>query len=158
MAEHFHLDSLDKRILSMLTADARKPFLEVARQCNVSGAAIHQRVQKMVDEGVIKGSQFMLDPRGLGYHTCAFVGIQVNLTKSTTHQEVFRQITEIPEIVECHHITGKYSLLVKIYTRSNEHLKQILVEKIQSILEITSTETFISLEEGFDRQIPIESK
>ncbi len=157
MANHFHLDSLDKRILKILMKNARIPFLEVARQCGVSGAAIHQRVQKMIDEGVIAGSQFIVNPKMANYLTCAFVGIQVNLTKETTHQEVFRQISEIPEIVECHHITGKYSLLVKIYTKNNEHLKRILVEKIQSILEITSTETFISLEEGFTRQLPVEN-
>jgi Lrp/AsnC family transcriptional regulator for asnA, asnC and gidA len=158
MRDHFHLDSLDKRILTILTSDARIPFLEVGRRCNVSGAAIHQRVSKMIDEKVIKGSQFMLSPKGVGFMTCAFVGIQVNLTSSTTHQEVYKKISEIPEIVECHHITGKYSLLVKIYARDNEHLKKILVEKIQSILEITSTETFISLEKGFERQIPVESE
>ena len=157
MSERFHLDSLDKRILNILMLDARVPFLEVARQCGVSGAAIHQRVQKMVEENVISGSQFIINPKGTNYHTCAFVGIQVNLTHSTTHQEVFQRIIEIPEIVECHHITGKYSLLLKIFTRSNEHLKQILVEKVQSIPEVTATETFISLEEGFSRQILIES-
>lgn len=158
MREHFHLDSLDKRILTILTTDARIPFLEVGRRCNVSGAAIHQRVSKMIDEKIIRGSQFMLSPKGVGFLTCAFVGIQVNLTTSTTHQEVFKKISGIQEIVECHHITGKYSLLVKIYARDNEHLKKILVEKIQSILEITSTETFISLEKGFERQIPVESE
>ena len=156
MAINFHLDSLDKRILSILTTNARVPFLEVARQSGVSGAAIHQRVQKMIEEGVIKGSEFILDYKGLGYNTCAFVGIQVNLIQETTHNEVFRKISEIPEIIECHHITGKYSLLVKILTKSNEHLKQILVEKVQTIREITSTETFISLEEGFTRQLPVE--
>ncbi len=156
MASNLQLDSLDKRILTILTADARIPFLEVARQCNVSGAAIHQRVQKMLEDGVITGSQFKLDVKRLGYLTCAFVGIQVNLTKATTHQEVFQKISEIPEIIECHHITGKYSLLVKILSHNNEHLKKILVEKIQYILEITGTETFISLEEGFDRQLPVE--
>ncbi|MCF8378242.1 MAG: Lrp/AsnC ligand binding domain-containing protein [Bacteroidales bacterium] len=156
MATHFHLDSLDKRILTILMANARMPFLEVARQCGVSGAAIHQRVQKMVDEKAISGSQFTMNPSGIGFLTCAFVGIQVNLTKDTTHEEVFQKIKEIPEIVECHHITGKYSLLLKIYTRNNEHLKQILVEKIQSIREIISTETLISLEEGFTRQLPVE--
>jgi len=110
----------------------------------------------MIEEGVISGSQFIVNPKGIGYHTCAFVGIQVNLVRETTHQEVFQKISEIPEIVECHHITGKYSLLVKIFTQSNEHLKKILVEKIQSVREITSTETFISLEEGFIRQLPVE--
>jgi Lrp/AsnC family transcriptional regulator for asnA, asnC and gidA len=135
--------------------NSRTPFLEVARKCGVSGAAIHQRIQKMMDEQVISGSSLILNPKKVGYLTCAFVGIQVNLTHETTHQEVFNKIMEIPEIVECHHITGKYSLLVKIFTKNNEHLKQILVEKIQSILEITSTETFISLEQGFHRQLPV---
>ncbi len=156
MANNFHLDSLDKRILNILMANAREPFLEVARQTGVSGAAIHQRVQKMVDEGIITGSQFNLDPKKISFNTCAFIGIQVNLTHEKTHEEVFQRIKEIPEVVECHHITGKYSLLLKIYTRNNEHLKKILVEKVQSILEITNTETFISLEEGFHRQLPVE--
>ncbi len=156
MANNFHIDSLDKRILNILMANAREPFLEVARQTGVSGAAIHQRVQKMVDEGVISGSQFNLDPKNISFNTCAFIGIQVNLTHEKTHEEVFQRIKEIPEVVECHHITGKYSLLLKIYTRNNEHLKKILVEKVQSILEITNTETFISLEEGFHRQLPVE--
>ncbi len=152
----FKLDSLDKRILSLLTKDARMPYLEVARQCRVTGAAIHQRVQKMQDAGVIAGSQVNLVNKAMGYSSCAFIGIQVNLTATSTHEEVFRKIEQIPEIVECHHITGKYSLLVKILARNNEHLKMIIIEKIQSIPEIVATETFISLEEGFVRQLPVE--
>ena len=153
---NFHIDSLDKRILSLLTKDARMPFLEVARKCKVSGAAIHQRVQKMMEAGVISGSQVNVSHKGMGFNTCAFIGIKVNLTATSTHDEVFRKISQIPEIVECHHITGSYSLLLKIITRNNEHLKKIIVEKIQSIPEIVSTETFISLEEGFVRQLPVE--
>jgi Lrp/AsnC family transcriptional regulator for asnA, asnC and gidA len=151
----FHLDSLDKRILALLMEDARIPFVEVARRCRVSGAAIHQRVQKMTEEGVIAGSRFQLDPKGLGLMTCAFIGIQVNLVSTTTHDEVFERIKKIPEIVECHHISGKYSLLVKLYTKNNEHLKKVIVEQIQSIPEITFTETFISLEAGFERGLPV---
>lgn len=151
----FHLDSLDKRILALLMEDARIPFVEVARRCRVSGAAIHQRVQKMAEEGVIAGSRFQLDPKGLGLMTCAFIGIQVNLVSTTTHDEVFERIKKIPEIVECHHISGKYSLLVKLYTKNNEHLKKVIVEQIQSIPEITFTETFISLEAGFERGLPV---
>lgn len=149
------LDSLDRKILKILSKDARTPFLEIARECNVSGAAIHQRIQKMKDSGIITGSQFNVSPKNVGYLTCAFIGLQVNLTSTRTHQEVFNKIMKIPEIVECHHVTGKYSLLAKIYTYNNEHLKQIIVEKIQSIVEITATETIISLEEGFTRQLPI---
>jgi len=152
----FKLDSLDKRILHFLSKDARLPFLEISRKCKVSGAAIHQRINRMMEAGVITGSMFNIDPKGLGYVTCAFIGLQVNLTTTSTHDDVFNRIKQIPEIVECHHITGKYSLLVKIYAKSNEHLKKIIVSKIQSIIEITSTETFLSLEEGFTRHLPIE--
>ncbi|GAB1403503.1 MAG: Lrp/AsnC ligand binding domain-containing protein [Lentimicrobiaceae bacterium] len=150
---NFHIDSLDKKIINLLNANARLPFMEIARRCKVSGAAIHQRVDKMEEAGVIAGSSLRLNPKGLGYHTCAFIGLQVNLTATSTHEEVFNKIKKIPEIVECHHISGKYSLLLKIYTRNNEHLKQIIVGQIQSIPEITFTETFISLETGFEREL-----
>ncbi|NVO20665.1 MAG: Lrp/AsnC ligand binding domain-containing protein [Bacteroidetes bacterium] len=153
-----NIDALDRKILEFLMKDARMPYLEIARRCKLSGAAIHQRIQKLKESGSISGSQVMLNPKGMGYMTCAFIGIQVNLTSTSTHDEVFKKIRQIPEIVECHHISGKYSLLIKIYTHNNEHLKKIIVEQIQSIPEISFTETFISLEEGFDRQLPVRFK
>jgi Lrp/AsnC family transcriptional regulator for asnA, asnC and gidA len=155
MDKGFQIDSTDKKILEILSANARMPFLEVARVCGISGAAVHQRVQKLMDAGILDGSQFCLNPKGLGYYTCAFIGIQVNLMSTSTHEQVFQAIKKIPEIVECHHISGKYSLFLKVFTKNNEHLKKIIVEKIQTIPEVTSTETFISLQEGFVRQLPI---
>jgi Lrp/AsnC family transcriptional regulator for asnA, asnC and gidA len=154
--KNFKLDSLDKKILSFLTKNARMPFVEVAKECHVSGAAIHQRVQQMVASGVIKGSQFNLSPRAMGYNTCAFIGIQLNLITRKSHIEAFNKIMKISEIVECHHVSGKHSLLIKIYTQSNENLKDIIIEQIQTIPEVTFTETFISLQEGFERQVAIE--
>jgi Lrp/AsnC family transcriptional regulator, regulator for asnA, asnC and gidA len=150
-----NIDALDRRILDFLLRDARIPFLEIARRCKVSGAAIHQRIQKLKESKVISGTQVVISPQGMGYMTCAFIGVQVNLTSTSTHEEVYDKIRRIPEITECHHISGKYSLLVKIYTKNNEHLKKIIVEQIQSIPEISFTETFISLEEGFHRQLPV---
>ncbi|WP_288177194.1 Lrp/AsnC family transcriptional regulator, partial [Prevotella sp. CAG:592] len=67
---HHNLDSLDKKILKLIAEDARMPFLEVARVCNVSGAAIHQRIQKLSNQGVLKGSKFNIDPEKIGYETC----------------------------------------------------------------------------------------
>lgn len=156
MQNDFHLDGLDRKILGFLTGNARLPFMEVARKCKVSGAAIHQRVKAMADAGIFSGSQYTLEPKALGYETCAFIGIQVHLLTTRSHQEVFNKISRIPEIVECHHISGKYSLLIKVYAKDNEHLKNLIIEKIQSIPEVTFTETFISLQEGFIRQIPVE--
>ncbi|MEA3504612.1 MAG: Lrp/AsnC ligand binding domain-containing protein [Bacteroidota bacterium] len=150
------LSDLDRKILKILTKNARTPFVEVAKQCDVSGAAVHQRVRNMFASGLLSGSQYNVSPKKLGYHTCAYIGIQVNLISTRTHDEVFEKIMKIPGVVECHHISGKYSLMIKVYARDNEGLKNIIVSEIQIIPEITATETFISLEEGFSRQLPIE--
>ncbi len=154
---NLQLDHTDRKMLAMLMNDARISYLEISRACGISGPAVHQRMNRLKDAALFSGSQLLLNPKGMGYMTCAFIGIQVNLTSNSTHEEVFERIRQIPEIVECHHISGKYSLLVKVFTRNNEHLKQIIVEKIQSIPEITYTESFISLELGFERQIPVEN-
>ena len=153
--KNFKIDETDRRILQILIKDARTPITLIARKLKVTGAAIHQRIKRLTDAGVVTGSQFCLSSSGLGYQSLAFVGIQVNLTTDKTHHQVFARILDIPEVVECHSITGKYSYMLKIYAKSNEHLRKILVEKIQSIMEVTSTATFLSLEEGFNRPLPI---
>lgn len=148
------IDALDRKILKMIAGNARIPFLEVARACGVSGAAIHQRVQKMMSDGVIRGSEFVLTPTKVGYQTCAFIG--VFLKEAGSFNEVVAEMNKIPEIVECHYTTGKYAIFIKLYARSNEHMKFILSECIQKIPGIASTETIISLEETFKRQLIIE--
>jgi len=153
MEEQIHIDSLDKKILSIIQGNARIPFLEVARECGVSGAAIHQRVQKLMRLGVITGSEFVVDPKKLGFNTCAYIGIY--LEKAGLYKEVVAQLKDIPEIVQCDYTTGNYSIFVKVYTRDNLHLKEILADKIQSIRGVARTETFICLEESFVRQLPV---
>jgi len=153
MEELFHLDKLDRQILSMISKDARVPFLEIARKCNVSGAAIHQRIHRLNRMGVLTGSKFTINPKKVGLRTCAYMGIF--LDKASLYKDVLGELQKIPEITQCHYTTGNYSVFIKIYTRDNEHLKTILTEKIQSIPGISRTETFISLEEGFNRSIPI---
>ncbi|HOK97872.1 MAG: Lrp/AsnC ligand binding domain-containing protein [Bacteroidales bacterium] len=153
MEEQIQIDSLDKKILSIIQGNARIPFLEVARECGVSGAAIHQRVQRLMRLGVITGSEFVVDPKKLGFNTCAYIGIY--LEKAGLYKEVVAQLKDIPEIVQCDYTTGNYSIFVKVYTRDNLHLKEILADKIQSIRGIARTETFICLEESFVRQLPV---
>lgn len=148
------IDALDKKILSLITQNARIPFLEVARACNVSGAAIHQRVQRLINLGVIKGSEFIINPNKVGYMTCAYMGIF--LKSASLFDEVVVAMKAIPQIVECHYTTGKYAIFIKIYAHSNEHMKYILHDKLQAIPGISSTETIISLEESFKRQIPVD--
>lgn len=152
--DHFQIDNLDKKILSIVKNNARTPFLEVGKACDVSGAAVHQRVHKLMKEGVITGSEFILNPKKVGYLTCAYIG--VFLEKASLYSDVAKRMEQIPEVVECHYTTGNYSIFIKIYAKNNEHLRNILTEHLQSIPGIARTETFISLEESFRRQLPVE--
>ncbi len=153
MAQH-QLDQLDKKILQLISQDARIPFLEVARECNVSGAAIHQRIQKLKNTGIIKGSEFIIDTYKVGYQTCAYIGITLNDVKQI--KNVAEEIKKIPEVVECHYATGKYSLFVKIYAKDNRHLLTVIIDRITAINGIAHTETFqISLDEVFRRQLSV---
>jgi Lrp/AsnC family transcriptional regulator for asnA, asnC and gidA len=154
MEEGLQIDSLDKKIIKMITKNARIPYLEVARECNVSGAAIHQRIQKLTRMGIVTGSKFTIEPKKIGYNTCAYMGIF--LEQASLYNDVLQELKKIPEITQCHFTTGNYSVFIKIFAHNNEHLKTILSDKIQLISGIARTETFISLEEGFNRSIPID--
>jgi Lrp/AsnC family transcriptional regulator for asnA, asnC and gidA len=147
------IDELDQKILRLITKNARIPFLEVARECGVSGAAIHQRVQRLLNIGVVSGSEFIVSPEKMGYNTCAFMGIY--LEKASFHKHVVEELSKIPEIIECHYTTGKYAIFVKIMTKTNKHFKRIIDEEFQKIDGIARTETFMSLEVEFERQVPI---
>jgi Lrp/AsnC family transcriptional regulator for asnA, asnC and gidA len=152
MGQH-HLDDLDRKILEMVVNDARIPFLEVARECGVSGAAIHQRVNKLIKLGVIKGSEFILDSAKVGYETAAYMGIY--LKDPNSFPFVVEKLREIPEVVECHYTTGKYDLFIKLYARNNQHLLEIIHSKLQP-LGLSRTETLISFNEAFRRQIKLD--
>jgi Lrp/AsnC family transcriptional regulator for asnA, asnC and gidA len=148
-----NLDQIDLHILDIITKNARVPFKDVASEVGVSRAAVHQRVNRMIEMNVITGSGYHIDPKKVDYKTCTYVG--VFLEKGGFYEDVANQLKEIPEIVECHYTTGQYAIFVKVYARDNEHLKEVLSDKVQRIGGISSTETFISLEETFKRQVPI---
>ncbi len=146
------LDNLDKHILRMIAEDARVPFLEVARACDVSGAAIHQRIQKLTAMGVLQGSQFIINPEKIGYETCAYIGL--NLKNPETFDHVLCELQKIPEVTECHYTTGNFDMFIKIYAKNNHHLLNIIHDKLQP-LGLASSETLISFNTVFDRQLPV---
>ena len=149
---HHQLDELDEKILNMIINNARIPFLEVARVCNVSGAAIHQRIQKLVNLGVIKGSEYIVDHNKVGYETSAYMGLY--LKDPEQFDTVVAALKKIPEVVECYYTTGQYDLFIRLYARNNQHLLEIIHKKLQP-LGLARTETLISFKEAFRRQIPI---
>ena len=148
---NYHIDATDQNILGFLVKNARMPFLEIARECGVSGAAIHQRVKRLEANGVITGSRLLVKPQALGLNICAFVSI--SLSEASKYNEVVASLRQIPEVVECHFVTGKYALLVKLYCFDNDHLMEVLLNTIQKIPFILATDTMIALDEAIDRQV-----
>lgn len=148
------IDNLDRKILTIITKNARIPFKDVATKCNVSRAAIHQRVQRLMDAGVIIGSGYHVNPKTLGYNISTYIGIK--LEKGSLYKLVVPELEKIPEIVECHFTLGPYTLLVRLYAKDDEHLMHLLNNKIQEIPGVVSTETLMSLEERIQREIPID--
>ena len=146
------LDKLDKQILRLIADDARIPFLEVARACNVSGAAIHQRIQKLTSMGILKGSQFIIDPEKIGYETCAYIGL--NLKNPESFDQVVDELRKIPEVVECHFTTRNFDMFIKIYATNNHHLLTIIHDRLQP-LGLARSETLISFHSAINRQLPI---
>jgi Transcriptional regulators len=150
---HHELDELDEKILKLIVDNARIPFLEVARECGVSGAAIHQRIQKLTNLGVIKGSEFIIDAERIGYETCAYVGLF--LSSPSTFDYVVKELEKIPEVVECYYTTGQYDLLVKVFAKNNKDLLRIIHDKLQP-LGLSRTETMMCFKDGFRKRLPID--
>lgn len=147
------IDAIDKKILRFLIQNARMPFLEIARECGISGAAIHQRVKKLDDAGVILGSCLEVDPKSLGFDVCAIIGIRIS--DPSMNIDTLKLLKEVPEITECHFITGGYNILIKLYCTDNDHLMHTIFDKILIIPQISHTETFISLNQAFSRQVDV---
>ena len=148
------LDAIDRKILKYLIKNARMPFLEIARECGISGAAIHQRIRKLDDAGVILGSRLIVDPKMMGFDVCAFVSI--TLKDPQLLQPMVDQLKKVPEIVECHFVTGKGNILAKLYCVDNEHLMRTLFNSILRLQGVATTETTISLQESFQRQVDVD--
>lgn len=148
------IDNLDRRILNIIMRNARIASKDVAMECGVSRAAIHQRIQRLIDTKVITGSGYHVNPKTLGYNTCTYVGVK--LEKGSLYREVVNELVDVPEVVECHFTTGPYSMLIKVYAKDNQHLMELLNDRIQHIPGVTETETLISLEQSLNRQILIQ--
>lgn len=149
-----NIDNLDRRILNIIICNARTPSKDIADDCGVSRAAVHQRINKLTEMKVITGSGYFIDPKKLGYNTCTYVGVK--LQKGSMYREVVQELEHVPEVVECHYTTGPYSMLIKVFARDNQHLMELLNDCIQHIAGVTETETLISLEQSLNR--PIELK
>ena len=128
--------------------------MEISKVVGISGAAVHQRLKKLENSDLIKGSQININTKVLGYKTMAFIGIYLDKA-IINNPEAVKNLKLIPEVIECHYTTGDWSILIKILCKDNEHLMNVLNKSIQDISGVSRTETFISLNQQIDRQIRI---
>lgn len=145
------IDKLDQQILRKLIKDARTPYAEMAKIFGVSAATIHVRVEKMRQAGIIETTKIMVNERKLGFDVCCFIGIILKSAKD--YDKVIAKLNEFEEVVEAYYTTGNYSIFIKVMTHTIEELHSVLAGKIQSIDEIQSTETLISLQNPISREI-----
>lgn len=151
MTEIYQLDELDRGILNALMENARTPYAELAKVFTVSPGTIHVRVEKMKQAGIITGAHITVNPRRLGYDVCCFIGIILKSAKD--YPSALKKLESIEEVVEAYYTTGHYSIFIKIMCRSIDSLQHVLINKIQTIDEIQSTETLISLQNPITRTI-----
>lgn len=142
--ENYQLDDVDRAILKELLKDARKSYQDIAKDLIISGGTVHVRLNKMREAGVIQGSKIIVDFKQLGYEVCAYMGI--NLVSAKDYQSALAALEKFPEVIEAHYTTGQYSMFIKVVAKSTQDLHLFLIEKLQSISQIRSTETLISLD------------
>ncbi|RUO37350.1 transcriptional regulator AsnC [Aliidiomarina shirensis] len=145
------IDNLDKCILNALSENARQSYAEIAKENGVSPATIHVRVEKLRKAGVITGTRLTIDPKKLGYDITCFIGI--TLRQAGDYPSTLKKLEALPEVTEAYYTTGQYSVLIKVLVRNIEDLQKLLIERLQVIDEIQSTETLISLQTPIQRSI-----
>lgn len=153
MSENYQIDNVDRQILNILLQDARTPYLEIARKLIVSGGTIHQRIEKLKEAGIIRGSQINLDLKALGFDVTVFIGVHLKSSKELNH--VINKLKKMPEVLEAHFTTGNYALLLKISTKSTVDFHKFLVEKLQPIEQVQATESFLSLDQPIKRKLSL---
>ena len=151
MPENYRIDNLDQAILTALMENARIPYAELAKQLLVSPGTIHVRVEKMKQAGIIEGTRVQVNPKKLGYDVCCFIGII--LKSARDYPAALARLNALDEVVEAWYTTGHYSIFIKVMCRSIDALQLVLINKIQTIDEIQSTETLISLQNPIMRTI-----
>jgi len=153
MLTDYQFDALDHRILQELSVNARIAYSALADQLKVSNSLIHQRIKKLQESGVLEQPVYQLNSEILGYETSAFT--QIMVTNNRFIKDIITALEDIPEIVECVNIAGRYALLVRLYARNNTHLRDVIYDRIQPITGVEGTNTTFAFETSFRRPISV---
>ena len=151
MAAKLNFDKLDYQIINEMMQTAEISYADLGKKLFVSGGTIHVRIKKLQETGIVKGTKLNVNLKGLGYDVIAFIGIY--LEKSSMYDAVVEELRKIPQIIRLNYTTGNYSMFAEIMCKDIGQLRYVLHDELQKIKGIERTETFISLEESFSRNI-----
>ena len=147
------LDKFDIKIIKELEKDGRIAYSTIAANLKISNTMVHQRINKLTEQGILAGIQPVINEKKVGYDWGAFTGITLN--KDHDSDRVIEALKKIPEITECYYITGSYTLYIKMIAKNHEHMRKILYEQIDSIPGIAKTDSIIELGCAFKRNISL---
>ena len=147
------IDKLDLQIIQAMMQDAEASYADLGKQFFVSGGTIHVRIKKLEELGIVQGKRLAVDLKVLGYDIIAFIGLY--LEKSSLYDTVALALKNIPQVVRVNYTTGNYSMFVEIVCKDIQQLRFVLHDELQKIKGIERTETLISLEESFSRNVKI---
>jgi len=153
MAAKLNLDKLDYQIIQHMMEDAEISYADLGKKLFVSGGTIHVRIKKLQELNIVKGNRLAVDIKLIGYDVIAFIGIY--LEKSSLYDSVAQELRKIPEIVRLNYTTGNYSMFAEICCKDIAQLRTVLHDELQKIKGIERTETFISLDESFSRNVQV---
>ena len=148
----YHLDSVDKEIIYMLIDNAKTSLAHISKNVGISTTAVHQRIKKLEQAGIIENSISFLNPKKIGYTVVSYIG--VFLDQPSHYHDAIKALKDVNEVVEAHYTTGNYTIFLKVLCRDNDHLMEIL-NKLQKLKGVTRTETIISLEQSINRQLKV---
>ena len=153
MTGKFNLDKLDLQIIHEMMENAEVSYADLGKKLFVSGGTIHVRIKKLKEFGIVRGTKLNVNLKYLGFDVIAFIGIY--LEKSSLYDSVAKELRRIPEIVRLNYTTGNYSMFAEIVCKDINQLRFVLHDELQKIKGIERTETFISLDESFNRNVPV---
>ena len=148
-----NLDKLDLQIIQEMMGNAEVSYADLGKKLFVSGGTIHVRIKKLEDSGIVKGRRLAVDLKALGYDVVAFIGVY--LEKSSMYDAVAKELKKIPQVVRVNYTTGNYGMFIEIVCKDIQQLRFVLHDELQKIKGIERTETIISLEESFSRNVII---
>jgi len=145
------LDEFDIKIIKELEKDGRMAFSTIATTLKISNTMVHQRVNRLIEQGIISGIKPVVNEKKIGYDWASFTGITLN--KDSDSDRIIEELKQIPEITECYYVTGSFTLYIKITAKNHEHMRQVLYEKIDRIAGIAKTDSIVELGCAFKRNI-----